>query len=69
MERHKIDHMVPGFSDPKLQPAMLQQLSQYAQSMGFTPQEIANIRDRRVLLMVAKAYKYDEVHKFMTGIQ
>ena len=60
--RHDIRNVVPGFEDPVMQPKILAQLRHYALSMGFSPHEIAKIKDRRELLMVYKAMKLDELH-------
>ena len=59
--KHDIDYVIPGFSDPKKQPAILKQLSEYAQTMGFKPQEIQNLRDRRLLLLAYKAMVLDRM--------
>ncbi len=58
---HDITQVVPGFTDPKKQPMILKQLSDYAKSMGYKEDEIKDIRDRRHLLMVYKAMMYDHV--------
>lgn len=58
--RHDIVKMIPGFTDPKKQPQILKELRDYAISMGFGPEEMADIRDRRVLLAVWKAMQYDK---------
>lgn len=60
--RHKIEHCYPDFIDPKKQPEILKKLSAYAKSMGYTDDEIKNIRDRRHILMVHKAHDHDMAH-------
>jgi len=63
MSRADITKVIPSFTDPKRQPAILKLLSDYAASMGFTPQEMQQFgRDRRILLMVYKAMVLDAVH-------
>jgi len=56
---HDIEFVIPGWSDPKRQPAILKQLADYAVSMGFKPAEINNMRDRRLLLLTYKAMMFD----------
>lgn len=58
--RNDIVKMIPGFTDPKKQPQILKELMDYAISMGFGPEEMKDIRDRRVLLAVWKAMQYDK---------
>jgi hypothetical protein len=61
--RHDITKVIPGFTDLKKQPAILQQLAAYAKSMGYKDEEMKDIRDRRHLLMVYKAMKFDQMHQ------
>lgn len=63
--RNDITKVAPAFANPQSQPAVLKELAAYAKSMGFSDQEVANIRDRRVLLMVYKAMKLDQIHAMM----
>lgn len=56
-----ITKVIPGFTDPKQQPIILQQLQKYAASMGFTPREIKSINDRKEILMVYKAMMFDRI--------
>lgn len=65
--RSNITHVIPKFTDPLAQASVLKDMQQYAGHMGFSPSEMANIRDRRVLLMVYKAMKLDELHHSVTG--
>lgn len=56
-----IDFVIPGFSDPKKQPAILQALMKYAKNMGYKDEEMKDIRDRRHMLMVYKAMIFDKM--------
>jgi hypothetical protein len=67
--RDDITVMVPGFTDLKLQPGILNQLRTYARSMGFKDEEMNDIRDRRILLMVWKAYQYEKILDTIPGQQ
>ena len=62
MNRHDIRNVIPGFEDPKAQPEILSALRHYALSMGLSPHEIDKVKDRRELLMVYKAMKFDQLH-------
>ena len=56
-----ITNVIPGFTDPKQQPAILKRLAEYSKSVGFTSDEIKNIRDRRLLLLTYKAMMFDNI--------
>jgi hypothetical protein len=56
-----ITQVIPGFTDPKQQPAILKMLQDYAIDMGFTPREVKEINDRKEILMVYKAMMFDRI--------
>jgi len=58
-----ITQVIPGFEDPKRQPAILKELQDYAIEMGFTPREVKAINDRKEILMVYKAMMFDRIVK------
>ena len=61
--RHDIRNVIPGFDRADVQSQVLPKLRHYALSMGFSPNEIDKIKDRRHLNMVYKAMKFDELHE------
>lgn len=59
--KNDIEFVIPGWSDPQKQPALLKRLAAYAGEMGFKPEEINNMRDRRLLLLTYKAMMFDHM--------
>lgn len=63
-----IEYVIPGWNDPQKQRVLLQHMMQYALEMGFKPEEVQNMRDRRLLLLTYKAMTLDhQVHKHAKG--
>ncbi len=51
----KLARKMPEWNDPKSGPVLKAQLSNYARSMGFSDQELANMADHRFLLVLKDA--------------
>jgi hypothetical protein len=52
---------VPSWKDPAKAKAEKTMLIEFGQKMGFTPQELGNIYDHRVVLALRKAALYDQM--------
>jgi len=46
---------IPGFSDPATRKQIIQQIDQFALTLGFSQKEIQSIKDPRMILMAYKA--------------
>jgi len=64
--RHDFGYCCPAFNDPQKQPAILKELADYVQKMGYHPSEFAGMKDRRHMLMAWKALQFDKLHRSMT---
>lgn len=63
MKNHRsdIEYVIPNWTDPKRQGAILKNLLEYATEMGFKPEELKDMRDRRLLLLTYKAMLLDDM--------
>ncbi len=59
-ERQKLQVALPEFADPVKGAKLGQTLTDYALSHGFTPAE-AQVTDHRLVVLLHKAYQYDQV--------
>ena len=63
-ERARVPELIPEWSDPEVQAKEAPAVVTYAQRTGgYTEEEISNIGDARALVMIRKAYLYDELMK------
>jgi len=60
---------VPSWKDPAKAKAEKAMLVEFGQKMGFTPQELGNIYDHRVVLALRKAALYDQMQAKRQGIK
>jgi len=60
---------VPSWKDPAKAKAEKAMLIEFGQKMGFTPQELGNIYDHRVVLALRKAALYDQMQAKRQGIK
>ncbi len=60
-ESHALLEAVPSWKDPAKAKAEKTMLIEFGQKMGFTPQELGNIYDHRVVLALRKAALYDQM--------
>lgn len=51
-----VTKLIPEFSEPEFQPRLIK----FAESIGFSPEEVVNIADARQLLVLENARKYAE---------
>ena len=60
---------LPAWKDPAKAKAEKAMLVEFGQKMGFTPQELGNIYDHRVVLALRKAALYDQMQAKRQGIK
>lgn len=60
---------IPTWKDPAKAKAEKAMLVEFGQKMGFTPQELGNIYDHRVVLALRKAALYDQMQAKRQGIK
>lgn len=60
---------LPTWKDPAKAKAEKAMLVEFGQKMGFTPQELGNIYDHRVVLALRKAALYDQMQAKRQGIK
>ena len=60
---------IPTWKDPAKAKAEKSMLIEFGQKMGFTPQELGNIYDHRVVLALRKAALYDQMQAKRQGIK
>jgi len=60
---------LPAWKDPAKAKAEKAMLVEFGQKMGFTPQELGNIYDHRVVLALRKAALYDQMQTKRQGIK
>lgn len=60
---------IPSWKDPAKAKAEKTMLVEFGQKMGFTPQELGNIYDHRVVLALRKAALYDQMQAKRQGIK
>ena len=60
---------IPSWKDPAKAKAEKAMLVEFGQRMGFTPQELGNIYDHRVVLALRKAALYDHMQAKRQGIK
>lgn len=60
---------IPSWKDPAKAKAEKAMLIEFGQKMGFTPQELGNIYDHRVVLALRKAALYDQMQAKRQGIK
>ena len=60
---------IPTWKDPAKAKAEKTMLIEFGQRMGFTPQELGNIYDHRVVLALRKAALYDQMQAKRQGIK
>jgi hypothetical protein len=60
---------LPAWKDPAKAKAEKAMLVEFGQKMGFTPQELGNIFDHRVVLALRKAALYDQMQAKRQGIK
>ncbi len=68
-ESEKLIEALPAWKDPAKAKAEQALLVEYGQKMGFTPQELGNIFDHRVVLALRKAVLYDQMQAKRQGIK
>lgn len=61
-EREKLWSAVPEWSNPEARAQELSKLSEYAQRLGYSQEDLENTMDHRAVLMLRKAMLYDEMH-------
>lgn len=68
-ESEKLVEALPAWKDPAKAKAEKAMLVEFGQKMGFTPQELGNIFDHRVVLALRKAALYDQMQAKRQGIK
>jgi len=68
-ESEKLIEALPAWKDPAKAKAEKAMLVEFGQKMGFTPQELGNIFDHRVVLALRKAALYDQMQAKRQGIK
>lgn len=68
-ESEKLVEALPGWKDPAKAKAEKAMLVEFGQKMGFSPQELGNIYDHRVVLALRKAALYDQMQAKRQGIK
>lgn len=63
MESQKLAEAIPEYVDPVKGEALRSNLKAYAQELGFTKEELANVRDSRHVMALYKAWQYDQLQK------
>lgn len=60
-EAQKLTQFIPEFSQPEKAEQVRADIRQYAKSIGFSDQELANVYDSRAVLALWKAAQYDKL--------
>lgn len=60
-EAKKLAEKIPDYADPVKGKAFHESLRTYGQSIGFTQDEVDNTMDHRLIVMLDKARRYDEL--------
>jgi hypothetical protein len=68
-EAQALIEAIPSWKDPAKAKAEKAMLVEFGQKMGFTPQELGNIFDHRVVLALRKAALYDQIEAKRQGIK
>ena len=68
-ESHELLEAIPAWKDPAKAKAEKTMLVEFGQKMGFTPQELGNIYDHRVVLALRKAALYDQMQAKRANIK
>lgn len=68
-ESEKLVEALPTWKDPAKAKAEKAMLVEFGQKMGFSPQELGNIFDHRVVLALRKAALYDQMQAKRQGIK
>ena len=58
-----LSKQIPGFNDPKIQRQIINEIDQFAMSLGFSRDEVSKIKDPRLVLMAYKAMQNSQGHK------
>jgi hypothetical protein len=62
-QRKLLEEKLPIYADQKKGPEFVRNLTEYAKSIGYTDQDIAQLIDHRAVIMLANAYRYDKLKK------
>jgi len=62
-QRKLLEEKLPIYADQKKGPEFVRNLTDYAKSIGYTDQDIAQLIDHRAVIMLANAYRYDKLKK------
>ena len=62
-QRKLLEEKLPIYADQKKGPEFVTNLTEYAKSIGYTDQDIAQLIDHRAVIMLANAYRYDKLKK------
>jgi chromosome segregation ATPase len=62
-QRKLLSEKLPIYADKEKGSKFVNELTNYAKSIGYTDQEIAMLVDHRAVLMLANAYRYDKLKK------
>ncbi|UOF77108.1 scaffolding protein [Caudoviricetes sp.] len=62
-ESSKLASSIPGYADPKQGDQIRRDIREYAKSIGWTDQELANIYDSRAVLSLYQGMKYASLQK------
>ena len=65
-EAQKLKEWIPEFKDEAKAEVTRRQIKEYAKSIGFTDQELANVYDARAVQTLYKAMKYEAMVKGKT---
>lgn len=60
-EAEKLAAALPAWADPKQGPVARQRLVSYAEKIGYTPQQLGQVRDHRLIVLLDKARQFDEL--------
>jgi hypothetical protein len=62
-ESQKLSSSIPGYADPKTGDQIRKDIRDYAKSIGWTDQELANVYDSRAVLSLFHGMKYSALQK------
>lgn len=60
-QRQKLEHIMPGLSDPVKKQEFANDYMNYGQEWGFSPDELSQTHDARMILVIDKAMKWDKL--------
>lgn len=62
-ERQKLVEAIPEWKDPEVASKEKAKLADFARSLGYTDNDLAQVYDHRLMVILRKAAKYDEIQQ------